>query len=71
MGELEKEFYTANELAALLAVSRKTIDRIVRRDDLPCYRIGRARRFRRSDIEAFLVRCRSTRRGAEREEGSS
>ncbi len=68
MGELEKAFYTADELAALLAVSRKTIDRIVRRDALPCYRIGRARRFRRCDVEAFLVRCRSTRRGAEREE---
>ena len=28
---LEREFYTANQLADLLAVSRKTVDRIVRR----------------------------------------
>ncbi len=55
---LEKAFLTAAELAELLSVSCKTIDRMVRRGALPCYRFGRARRFRREDVEAFLALCR-------------
>ena len=55
---LEKAFLTAAELAELLAVSRKTIDRMVRRGALPYYRFGRARRFRREDVETFLALCR-------------
>ena len=61
MAQPGKEFYTPAELAALLAVSRKTVDRMVRRGALPCHRFGRARRFRRRDIEAFLARCRTLR----------
>ena len=55
---LLKEFYTAGELAKILAVSRKTISRMVRGDLLPSHQIGRSRRFRRDDVEAFLARCR-------------
>ena len=60
MGRLEKEFYTAAELARLLAVSRKTVDRLVSRGALPSYRFGRARRFRRDDLERFLQQCRTS-----------
>ncbi len=56
---LEREFYTAAELARLLAVSRKTVDRLVRRGALPVYRFGRARRFRRTDLETFLAASRT------------
>ena len=56
---LEKEFLTTAELAELLAVSPKTIVRMVRRGALACHRIGRARRFRRVDVERFLAGCRS------------
>ena len=64
MADLGKEFLTAAELAALLSVSRKTVDRLVRRGALACYRIGRARRFRSADIEIFLAKCRVTLPGA-------
>ena len=56
---LEREFYTADQLADLLAVSRKTVDRIVRRGALPVYCIGRVRRFRRDGVEAFLACART------------
>lgn len=55
----EKEFYTTRELARLLKVAEMTIYRMVRRGELPCHNIGRAKRFRRGDVEAFLKRCRT------------
>ena len=59
----EKEFFTTVELAEILAVAPKTVARMVRRGALPSHRIGRARRFRRGDVEAFLTRCRVVDRG--------
>ena len=59
MEALEKEFLTAGELARVLAVSEKTVRRLVQRGALPSYQIGRARRFRRSDVEVFLASCRT------------
>ena len=56
---LDREFYTVKELAKLLRVSPLTIYRLASRGELPCYNIGRAKRFRRCDIEAFLNRRRS------------
>ena len=54
----EKEFYTAAELAQLLAVSKKTVDRLVAGGALPVHQIGRVRRFRRDDVEALLAGAR-------------
>jgi len=59
MTEETKEFLTVRELAELLQVTEMTIYRMVRRGDLPCHSIGRAKRFRRDDVEAFLKRCRT------------
>ena len=58
----EPEFMTVEELVKLLRVNRMTIYRILQRGDLPYYQIGKLKRFRRSDVEAFLARAR---RGAE------
>ena len=58
MAELPQEFYTVKELAKLLRVTEMTIYRLVKRGELPAYHIGRAMRFRRDDIEAFLKRHR-------------
>ncbi|MHB9026937.1 MAG: helix-turn-helix domain-containing protein [Armatimonadota bacterium] len=58
MTELPKEFYTIKELAALLAVTEQTVYRLVRRGELPYYKFGRATRFRRSEVEAYIARCR-------------
>lgn len=53
-----KEFYTIKELAALLAVTDQTVFRLMKRGEIPYYKIGRSTRFRRDDVEAFLQRCR-------------
>jgi excisionase family DNA binding protein len=42
-------------LAALLNVNKMTIYRLVERGDLRAYRIGRALRFRPSEVEEFLA----------------
>ncbi len=55
---LEQEFYTVKELAELLKVTEMTVRRMMRRGDIPYHNIGRAKRFRREDIEAFLKRVR-------------
>ena len=57
-----KEFYTVRELADMLAVNEMTVRRMMRRGELPYHNIGRAKRFRRDDVEAFLKRCRVNRR---------
>ncbi len=48
------EFYTVSQLARLLQLTEMTIYRMVHRGELPCYSIGRVKRFRHNDIEAFL-----------------
>ncbi|MBF6568640.1 MAG: helix-turn-helix domain-containing protein [Candidatus Binataceae bacterium] len=53
------EFYTVSQLASMLQVTEMTIYRMVRRGELPCHSIGRAKRFRQSDIEAFLKGVRT------------
>jgi excisionase family DNA binding protein len=53
-----QEFFTAAELAAVLRVSRKTVLRMARRGALPCHQFGRAKRFRREDVERFLADVR-------------
>jgi len=52
------EFYTVAQLARLLQLTEMTIYRMVHRGELPCYSIGRVKRFRHGDVEAFLRRCR-------------
>jgi len=52
------EFYTVAQLARLLQLTEMTIYRMVHRGELPCYSIGRVKRFRQGDVEAFLKRCR-------------
>lgn len=52
------EFYTTEELAQKLRVAKITIYRMAERGELPYYNIGRARRFRSQDVEAFLERCK-------------
>ena len=59
-----REFFTAAELAAVLRVSRKTVLRMARRGALPCHQFGRAKRFRREDVERFLAGIRVIRNDA-------
>jgi excisionase family DNA binding protein len=56
--EAPKEFYTVSQLAELLQLTEMTIYRMVNQGKLPCYCIGRIKRFRHEDIEEFLQACR-------------
>ncbi len=53
----DREFYTAQELAAILRISMWKIYRLANRGAIPCHTIGHAKRFRRQDVEDFLDRC--------------
>ena len=55
---LPREFYTVSQLAELLQLTEMTIYRMINRGELPCYAIGRVKRFRYGDIEEFLEHCR-------------
>lgn len=57
------EILTADEVASLLKISRwhvyelareRTKSGDLRKDPLPCIRLGKAVRFRRSDVEAWI-----------------
>jgi len=56
--DIEPEFYTVGQLAELLQLTPMTIYRMVRRGELACHAIGRIKRFRRGDVEAFLQSSR-------------
>jgi len=55
----EKEFYTVKELADLLEITTTTVYRMMRRGQIAYYSIGRAKRFRKADVESFLNHCRT------------
>lgn len=50
---------TVDEVAALLGVSRRSVDQIIAEGDLKPLYIRSARRFSRSTIDAYLRRCAS------------
>jgi excisionase family DNA binding protein len=49
-----KAFFTPDELAEFLAVSRATVYRLAGRRQLPFNKLGGVLRFRRKDIERYL-----------------
>lgn len=46
---------TTKQAAAYLGVSLPTLFRLLRADQLPHLRLGRAIRFRREDLDAFIA----------------
>lgn len=46
---------TRDATAAYLAVSKRTLDRLVQAGDIPAYRIGGHRRFRIEDVDSFIA----------------
>ncbi len=59
-------YLTKDEVAALLGVSRRTVDNFMRRGWLVYHKIGRTVRFRKHDVDQHLNEtarvCRSGRR---------
>jgi excisionase family DNA binding protein len=53
-------FLTTEEVLAYLKVTPRTIYRLIRSGELPAVRIGRQYRFRRSDLDGWLDRQRTT-----------
>lgn len=53
-----KDLLTKAEAAELLRISQSTLDRIVSDGDLTAYRIRGQMRYKRSDLDAYLNRCR-------------
>jgi excisionase family DNA binding protein len=52
------ELMTADQVAELLQMRRSTVEDYARRGLLPSLKLGRHRRFVRSDVEAALARLR-------------
>ena len=50
---------TVEDVAAYLQVSTKTVYRMLRRSQLPCYRVGSRWRFRKEDIDRWLQENRA------------
>jgi excisionase family DNA binding protein len=54
------ELMTANQVAELLQMRRTTVEDYARRGLLPSLKLGRHRRFVRSDVEAAIARLRDS-----------
>jgi len=55
---IEKEWFTTDELIQWLGIGRTKTYELLRRGEIHSYKIGRVRRIRRRDIEAWLERNR-------------
>jgi len=48
---------TGKDVCRYLGISRRTLLRLMKRRELPAFRVGRGLRFRRQDVEAWLAGC--------------
>ena len=55
---MTEDLITARQLATGLSLSPSTVLDMFERGDLPGFKIGRAVRFRPSEVEAWLEGCR-------------
>jgi excisionase family DNA binding protein len=55
---VSERLVTARELAEQLGLSPSTVLDMWERGELPAFKIGRAVRFRPSEVEAWLESCR-------------
>jgi len=54
MEELEKRFLSPAAAAAFLSLSRPTIERMVRRNEIPSYKIGGRRLFDKEELVEWV-----------------
>lgn len=54
MMNMGNAFYTVNEVAELLRVSKLTIWRYINAGKLPAYKLGRDWRIKKSEFESFI-----------------
>ena len=53
-GVEQKEWFTTDELVRWLGLGRTKTYEMLRSGEIPSYKIGRVRRIRRQDVEAWL-----------------
>ena len=53
-GVEQKEWFTTDELVRWLGLGRTKTYEMLRSGEIPSYKIGRVRRSRRQDVEAWL-----------------
>lgn len=58
-----EKLLTVSEVAEILRLNRFTIYRMSERGRLPSVKIGKALRFRQSDLDAWLERVNRARKG--------
>jgi len=51
---LERDLFTRKEIMEYLRISRGTLDRMMKRRDLPFIKLGKKVLFRKQDIDRFL-----------------
>jgi len=51
---MKERLLSVEELAEYLQLSTKTVYRMLRRGQVPCYRVGNQWRFRKETIDAWL-----------------
>ncbi len=51
---MDDSFFTVNEVAELLRVSKLTVWRYINAGSLPAYKIGRDWRIKKSEFDAFI-----------------
>lgn len=56
MSQLESEILDIEQVARIFAMKESTVGDYARRGLIPSFKIGRHRRFRRSEIEAWINR---------------
>lgn len=52
------EWFSTDTAAAYIGLTAATLRRLVERGEVPAFRIGRVRHYRRSDLDAFLESVR-------------
>ena len=52
-----RSYFTPDELAEYIAISRATVYRLVAKRQLPFRKIGGVLRFKKEDIERYLEEC--------------
>lgn len=57
--------YTTEEIAQLLKISKLTVYDLIKKGELPSYRVGKQMRVDASDLEAYKLRTKSSARTAE------
>ena len=54
---MQPPLMTRQDVCRYLGISRRTLLRLMKKQELPAFRVGRGLRFRRQDVETWLAGC--------------